>query len=143
MRSWASSPHVVRSPSRVLPMIRGRLTAINGAAVERRRFNNQDGEEFAVREQNLTWAEELGPDNRVVSGQWWTPQDQGKPLVSIATEFQESMGLKLGDKLTFDIAGETVVATIASFRKVKWDSFQPNFFIVFAPGCSTTPLAPT
>lgn len=122
------------SPSRVLPMIRGRLTAINGAAVERRRFNNQDGEEFAVREQNLTWAEELGPDNRVVSGQWWGPQDQGKPIVSIATEFQESMGLKLGDTLTFDIAGETVVATIANFRKVKWDSFQPNFFIVFAPG---------
>ena len=122
------------SPSRVLPMIRGRLTAINGAAVERRRFNNQDGEEFAVREQNLTWAEELGPDNRVVSGQWWGPQDQGKPIVSIATEFQESMGLKLGDSLTFDIAGETIEATIANFRKVKWDSFQPNFFIVFAPG---------
>jgi putative ABC transport system permease protein len=122
------------SPSRVLPMIRGRLTAINGTTVERRRFNNQDGEEFAGREQNLTWAEELGPDNRVVSGQWWRAEDKGKPLVSIATEFQESMGLKLGDKLTFDIAGETVEAHIANFRKVKWDSFQPNFFIVFAPG---------
>jgi putative ABC transport system permease protein len=122
------------SPSRVLPMIRGRLTAINGTSVERRRFNNQDGEEFAGREQNLTWADELGPDNRVISGNWWGPQDAGKPIVSIATEFQESMGLKLGDKLTFDIAGETVEATIANFRKVKWDSFQPNFFIVFAPG---------
>ena len=98
------------------------------------RFNNQDGEEFAGREQNLTWADELGPDNRVISGNWWGPQDAGKPLVSIATEFQESMGLKLGDKLTFDIAGETFEATIANFRKVKWDSFQPNFFIVFAPG---------
>ncbi len=122
------------STSRVLPMIRGRLTGINGASVERRRFNNQDGEEFAGREQNLTWADELGPDNRVVSGQWWARDYKGEPLVSIATEFQESMGLKLGDKLTFDIAGETIQATIASFRKVKWDSFQPNFFIVFAPG---------
>jgi putative ABC transport system permease protein len=122
------------STSRVLPMIRGRLTAINGASVERRRFNNQDGEEFAGREQNLTWADELGPDNRIVSGQWWARDYKGESLVSIATEFQESMGLKLGDKLTFDIAGETVEATIANFRKVKWDSFQPNFFIVFAPG---------
>ncbi len=117
-----------------MPMIRGRLTAINNVTVERRRFNNQDGEEFAGREQNLTWADELGPDNRVVSGQWWKPADKGKPLVSIATEFQESMGLQLGDTLTFDIAGETIEARIANFRKVKWDSFQPNFFIVFAPG---------
>jgi len=121
-------------PSRVMPMIRGRLTAINGNSVERLRFNNQDGEDFAAREQNLTWADELGPDNRIVSGSWWGPQDEGKPLVSIATEFQESMGVKLGDTLTFDVAGETFDATIANFRKVKWDSFQPNFFIVFAPG---------
>ncbi len=112
------------TPSRVMPMIRGRLTAINDVTVERRRFNNQDGEEFAGREQNLTWADELGPDNRVVSGQWWKPADKGKPLVPIATEFQESMGLQLGDKLTFDIAGETIEARIANFRKVKWDSFQ-------------------
>jgi putative ABC transport system permease protein len=122
------------SPSRVLPMIRGRLIDINNARVESRRFNNQDGEEFAGREQNLTWAEELGPDNRVVAGKWWSAQDHGKPLISVATEYQESMGLKLGDTLTFDIAGETIKATIASFRKVKWDSFQPNFFVVFAPG---------
>jgi putative ABC transport system permease protein len=122
------------SPSRILPMIRGRLTDINNARVESRRFNNQDGEEFAGREQNLTWAEHLGTDNRIVAGKWWSAQDHGKPLISVATEYQESMGLKLGDTLTFDIAGETIKATIASFRKVKWDSFQPNFFVVFAPG---------
>jgi len=121
------------SPSRVLPMIRGRLTAINGTSVERRTFA-EGGDEFAGREQNLTWADELGTDNRIVSGQWWKPEDKGKPIVSIATEMQESMGLQLGDKLTFDIAGETIDATVANFRKVKWDSFQPNFFIVFAPG---------
>jgi putative ABC transport system permease protein len=121
-------------PSRVMPMIRGRLVGINGTPSDRLRFRREDGEEFAGREQNLTWADQLGPDNRVVEGQWWTAATQGQHLVSIATEFQESMGLRLGDKLTFDIAGETIEATIANFRKVKWDSFQPNFFIVFAPG---------
>ena len=121
-------------PSRVMPMIRGRLIAINGTPNDRLRFRREDGEEFAGREQNLTWADELGPDNRIVEGQWWSAQAKGQHLVSIATEFQESMGLKLGDRMTFDIAGETVEATIANFRKVKWDSFQPNFFIVFAPG---------
>jgi putative ABC transport system permease protein len=121
-------------PSRVMPMIRGRLIAINGTPNDRLRFRREDGEEFAGREQNLTWADELGPDNRVVEGRWWTAEAKGQHLVSIATEFQESMGLRLGDRMTFDIAGETVEATIANFRKVKWDSFQPNFFIVFAPG---------
>ncbi len=42
--------------------------------------------------------------------------------------------MKVGDQLTFDIAGETFEVTVASIRKVKWDSFQPNFFIVFVPG---------
>jgi putative ABC transport system permease protein len=60
--------------------------------------------------------------------------DFGKPLVSLATEFQESLGLQVGDHLTFDIAGEALEVTVASVRKVKWDTFQPNFFIVFPPG---------
>jgi putative ABC transport system permease protein len=122
------------TPARVLPMIRGRMIAINGHAIETIRFGAQEGEDNASREQNLSWAAELGPDNRVVEGQWWGPADAGKPLVSLATEFQESLRVKLGDRLSFDIAGETFEVTIANFRKVKWDSFQPNFFIVFAPG---------
>lgn len=120
-------------PTRLLPMIRGRLTAIGGRPVESLHLA-QSGENFATREQNLTWADELGADNRIVSGRWWTAADRGRPLVSLATEFQESLGLQVGDELSFDIAGETVVARVASIRKVKWDSFQPNFFIVFPPG---------
>ncbi|HEV2285940.1 MAG TPA: FtsX-like permease family protein [Steroidobacteraceae bacterium] len=121
--------------TRVLPMIRGRLTAINGQPVgEGRRGGRGEEEGFATREQNLTWTTELGPDNRIVAGRWWTKEDSGKPLVSLATEFQESLGVKLGDTLTFDIGGETLATTVASIRKVKWDTFQPNFFIVFAPG---------
>jgi putative ABC transport system permease protein len=120
--------------TRVLPMIRGRLTAINGRAVEEGRRGGRDEEGFATREQNLTWTTDLGADNRLVAGRWWTREDVGKPLVSLATEFQEALGVTLGDRLTFDIGGETIEATVASIRKVKWDSFRPNFFIVFAPG---------
>ncbi|MBV9695464.1 MAG: ABC transporter permease [Gammaproteobacteria bacterium] len=119
--------------TKVLPIIRGRLTAINGRPVEER--GPVHGEEnFATREQNLTWSTELGSDNRVIAGRWWQPEDYGKPLVSLASDFQESLGLRLGDHLTFDIAGESVQVAVASIRKVKWDTFQPNFFIVFAPG---------
>ena len=42
--------------------------------------------------------------------------------------------MNVGDSLTFDIAGESFDVQVASIRKVKWDSFQPNFFVVFAPG---------
>jgi putative ABC transport system permease protein len=124
--------------TRVLPMIRGRLTLINGHPIESVRAAGERGrsgeESFATREQNLTWDSQLGSDNRIVAGHWWTAAEAGKPLVSLATEFQDSLGVKLGDKLTFDIAGETLEATVASIRKVKWDSFQPNFFIMFPPG---------
>jgi putative ABC transport system permease protein len=119
--------------SRVLPMIRGRLTAINDRPVEGAQSAG-DGENFAAREQNLTWTADLGADNSIVAGRWWTREDFGKPLVSLATEFQESLHVRVGDRLTFDIGGESVAATVASIRKVKWDSFQPNFFIEFAPG---------
>ena len=121
--------------TRVLPMIRGRLTAINGQPLEEGRRGGRGEEEgFATREQNLTWTAELGPDNRIVAGRWWTEADYGRPLVSLATEFQEALGVELGDHLSFDIGGEPIEATVASVRKVKWDTFQPNFFIVFAPG---------
>jgi putative ABC transport system permease protein len=121
--------------TRVLPMIRGRLIAIDGRAITDVRHGGRGEEEgLATREQNLTWTEELGADNRIVAGRWWSAADAGKPLVSLATEFQEALGVGLGDRLTFDIGGETVEATVASIRKVKWDSFRPNFFIMFAPG---------
>ncbi len=121
--------------TRVLPMIRGRLTAINGRAIDAGHRGGRGEEEgFATREQNLTWTTDLGSDNRIVAGRWWTEQDAGRPLVSLATEFQEALGVRLGDRLTFDVGGETIEATVASIRKVKWDSFRPNFFIVFAPG---------
>ncbi|HWZ64473.1 MAG TPA: FtsX-like permease family protein [Steroidobacteraceae bacterium] len=121
--------------TRVLPMIRGRLTAINGRAITDGRHGGRGEEEgLATREQNLTWTDELGADNRIVAGRWWSAADAGKPLVSLATEFQDALGVGLGDRLSFDIGGETVEATVASIRKVKWDSFRPNFFIMFAPG---------
>ncbi len=119
---------------RMLPMIRGRLVSINGRAVSGMHFPGERGRGFADREQNLTWSGELGDDNRIVEGKWWTPAQFGQPLVSVAVEYQESMGLKLGDQLSFDVAGEPLEATITSFRKVKWDSFKPNFFVEFPPG---------
>jgi len=116
------------------PMVRARITAINGRAGDSLKLPDERGREFIQREQNLTWVADLMDDNQLVAGRWWTAADFGKPLVSISTEYQEDLHLKLGDKLTFDIAGETLTAEVASVRKVRWDSFRPNFFLVFPPG---------
>jgi putative ABC transport system permease protein len=118
---------------RMLPMIRGRLVSVNGQPLARR-TGDQEGGPFGNGEQNLTWTDELGNDNRIVAGRWWTAAEHGKPLVSLATEYRSRLDLKLGDTLSFDIAGETLAVTVASFREVKWDSLRPNFFIVFPPG---------
>jgi putative ABC transport system permease protein len=120
--------------TRMLPMIRGRLVAIDGQAVANLSFPSPRGRGFADREQNLTWSSELGDDNTLVAGHWWNAAERGRPLVSLAVEYQDSMGLKLGDRLRFDVGGETYDVTVASFRRVKWDSFRPNFFVEFPPG---------
>jgi len=115
------------------PMVRARMTAINAKPVESIRQKGDGGRNFLEREQNLTWSATLMDDNQLLAGQWWRPEDYGKPLVSISSEYQEALNLKLGDRLTFDVAGETLTAEVASIRKIRWDSFRPNFFLVFPP----------
>jgi putative ABC transport system permease protein len=120
------------APPQLVPMIRARLTQINGGSAAG--GATERGREFVEREANLTWAEELQPDNKIVAGEWWRAQDGGGPRVSVEIELAEALGLKLGDALTYDVAGETITAKVASFREVQWDSFRPNFFMVFSPG---------
>ena len=116
------------------PWVRARLVSVNGQPLQGRMPRTDRGRAFAEREQNLSWAHDLPPDNRVVEGQWWQAPDPAQPQVSVATEFQEELGLKLGDRLGFDVAGEKVEATVTNVRKVRWDGFRPNFFLLFAPG---------
>ena len=120
--------------ARALPMVRARMTHINGKPIDELKFPTPRGREFATRDQNITWAENLGRDNEITEGRWFTPEDTGKALVSVSTEYMTELKLKLGDTLQFDIAGDIRTASVSSVRKVKWDSFQPNFFLMFAPG---------
>jgi putative ABC transport system permease protein len=118
----------------LFPMIRARMTAINGKSTDELKPATDRGQGFAEREQNLSWAETPQLDNEIISGRWWTEADRGKAYVSVATDYEEELGLELGDKLQFDVAGETIEAEVLSFREVEWDSFRPNFFLVFNPG---------
>ena len=116
------------------PMVRARITAINARPSESIKLRSESGRGFLQREQNLTWSAGLMEDNQLIAGSWWSPADVGKPRVSISSEYQEALQLNLGDKLTFDVAGEALTAEVASVRKIRWDSFRPNFFLVLPPG---------
>lgn len=121
-------------PPELVPMIRARLTQINGTPVAQLKISSERGRDFLEREANLTWAQAMQKDNKLVAGEWWRPDDGGGPRVSVEIELARSLGLNIGDKLTYDIAGEIVDAKVTSFRDVQWDSFRPNFFMVFSPG---------
>ncbi|HEY5758902.1 MAG TPA: FtsX-like permease family protein [Steroidobacter sp.] len=122
------------TPPELVPMIRARLTKIDGTSAGDLKIQNDRGKDFLDREANLTWAETMQDDNKLVAGEWWRPNDGGGPRVSVEIELADALGLKLGDELTYDVAGETIVARVSSFREVQWDSFRPNFFMVFSPG---------
>jgi putative ABC transport system permease protein len=115
------------------PMVRARIMAINGVPADQLHIKTDAARGYLEREQNLTWSAPLMDDNQIIAGHWWTAQEIGQPWVSISSEYRDSLGLKLGDALTFDIAGETLTARVSSIRKVRWDSFRPNFFLVFPP----------
>jgi putative ABC transport system permease protein len=118
------------------PMIRGRLVEHNGKPVNAANYAEQ-GERArrqADREFNLSTAESLGDDNQVTAGELWPAKRLAKPELSVEEEFAARLKWKIGDRVAFDIAGQRFEATITSFRKVEWESFKPNFFVVASPG---------
>lgn len=116
------------------PMVRGRLSAINGIASREYVTEEENGRGALNRELNLTWGDTLPADNRITEGKWFGPSDTGKKVVSIEEGLARRMGVGLGDDLTFSFGSGLLTATVTSLRKVQWDSFHPNFFMVFPPG---------
>jgi putative ABC transport system permease protein len=121
-------------PPLLSPLVRARMTHINGVSVKEREYPDPGAEWFVNREQNLSWAVNLADSNELLEGEWWPADYSGPALVSIEEERSVETGLGLGDVIDFEVAGQTVTATISSVRKVNWDSFQPNFFLVLSPG---------
>lgn len=121
-------------PPTVFPMVRGRLVAVNGVPLDATRYADQRARRLAEREFNLSWAARMQADNRIVAGRWWRDDEHGQPLISVEQGIAEALGLKLGDRLAYDIAGSRIELTVQSLRKVEWDSMRANFFVVAAPG---------
>jgi putative ABC transport system permease protein len=120
--------------AQLYPLVRGRLSAVNGVPVEQVLAPGDDGGGALNRELNLTWSDTLQEDNAIVAGRWWSAQDTGQPLISLEAKLAERLGAGLGDTLLFTFGGSELEARVASLRTVKWDSFRPNFFVIFPPG---------
>ena len=116
------------------PMVRGRLTAINDVPVAPDDFTLPRARRLVAREFNLSWAAELQSDNQIVAGHWWGKDAQGKDELSVEAGLAETLGIGLGDRLRFQIAGQELSARVSSLRSVEWDSFRVNFFVVAPPG---------
>lgn len=119
---------------RIYANIHGRLMAINDIPVKEKHYRNSRARHLARREFHLTWASELQVDNRIVAGRWWSSPEPEPPQFSVEVDLAETLGIKLGDSLTFEIGGRKVSATVTSLRAIEWNSFNPNFFVMASPG---------
>jgi putative ABC transport system permease protein len=122
------------APPALYPMIRGRLVEINGKPVSSADYTEDRARRLIDREFNLSWAERPQADNVILQGRWWTAADHGQALLSMEDGIAQALGIRLNDRLTYDIAGARLTATVSSLRKVEWDSFRVNFFVVTPPG---------
>jgi putative ABC transport system permease protein len=119
--------------SGLFPTTRARLVAINDRAVEPEAFSEGRARRLATREYSLGFAAEMQADNRIQAGRWWDADALDQPAFSVEQGLAETLGLEVGDRLSFDVAGQTVTAPVTSLRSVAWDSFNINFFVVGSP----------
>jgi len=117
----------------IQPMVRGRLVAVNGNPLDVSKYDER-ARRLAEREFNLSWARDLQADNRITAGHWWKPDELGQPLLSLEDGIAQTLGLKVGDRLTYDIGGKRVELRVSNLRKVEWDSMRANFFAIATPG---------
>jgi putative ABC transport system permease protein len=124
--------HGIAQPE-LFPMVRGRLVAVNGRAASSDDYSEDRAKRLIDREFNLSWAERMQPDNRIVAGRWWTQGEGRADQLSVEEGIAATLGLKLNDRLTYDVAGSRFDATITSLRTVEWDTFKANFFVIAPP----------
>ena len=110
------------------PMIRGRLVAVNGKPVSPDDYTEDRAKRLVDREFNLSTAADMPAHNELAGGRW---QREEADAVSVEAGLAASLGLALGDRLRFDIAGVPVEGRITSLRKVDWASMRVNFFVMF------------
>lgn len=126
--------------SQLYPLLRARLTHINSQEAAQAVASGAEKDNALRRELNLTWSTELPAGNLLKSGAWWPDLPIKLPTankellpVSVEAGLAKRLNLKLDDQLTFNLAGNSLQTKIASIREVRWESFNPNFYVIFPP----------
>ena len=117
-----------------VPVVRASSFTINGAPPPENVEAPRDISVYFGDEQPLSFSAGVPEGSEVASGEWWPADYSGAPQLSVTDELRESMGLKLGDEITFNIYGEMLTATLTSFRKYDWSRGGVNFPYVLSPG---------
>lgn len=126
----------------IAPMVRARLLKVNDQPFEKenassKKFSREQQREAQFRNRgfNLSYRKQLDPSETIIAGRPFSSENETEVgELSVERRFAERLGLKINDRLTFDIQGVPLEGIIVNLRRVKWTSFRPNFFILFQPG---------
>jgi len=112
------------------PMVRGRLVQVDGKSIGPESYADERARGLIEREFNLSYRPDAPAQNQIAAGHWFAPD---APELSIEEGIAQRLHIGLGQRLQFDVAGQSVAATVTSIRKVNWDSMRVNFFVIMAP----------
>lgn len=115
-----------------VPMLRGRIVAARGVRAEDLK-PAPDAEWVLQSDRGLTYAADVPAGSKVVEGRWWPKDYSGPPLVSFDKKLAQGLGLSIGDKVTVNVLGREITATISNLRSIDWQSLGINFVLVFSP----------
>ena len=125
------------------PVVRGRLVRLNGKPMVEHVSKEEKHDESLRRDLNLTWSRTLPPDNEIIAGRWWDDKAvavagdaaaETEALVSVESELAQRLNIAPGDRLTLFTGEQEWHARVSNIRRVQWDNFKPNFYLVFNPG---------
>jgi putative ABC transport system permease protein len=125
-----------RAPAATLdrvPMLRGRIVAANGTRAEDLK-PSVNAAWVLQSDRGITYSGAIPPGSRVIEGEWWPPDDNGPPLVSMEKRIADGLGLGLGDEIVVNVLGRNIAARIANLRVLDWQSLGINFVLVYSPG---------
>jgi len=137
--------HIPDVPYDLVPVVRTRLTGIDGQPINPEDHKGKRNGWYFTREYVVTTFPSLPKDNIVTQGQWWDhsqlstslenhPIQDRLPRVSVEDEAAKNLGLSIGSTLTLNIQGVPFVVKVSSLRRVDWGSFSMNFFMIVEPG---------
>ncbi len=124
--------HAETGHVQLVPMLRGRIVALKGVPAEKAKVKDKAAWAL-LGDRGITFAATVPPGSSVVAGQWWDAAYAGPPLVSLAADVADGLGLGVGDSVTVNVLGRVITARVANLRHVDWRDFGINFVLVFSP----------